>query len=315
MNATTVLLAGVAGVGTQDHQASMWAPRLAEAGLVPVGVWSPPDAGGADAAQRLARSLGIPLDTGDEIPSGADAVIACLRGERRAQLLASVADGTPVLVDKPTLDPTADLEKQLSGTSARLLSGHHLAAHPSFTRAATAVRDGEIGLLRAVMVDLVVGSGDGVSPEGDLRNIGVHAVDLVSRLTGPATTTIATATLAADHVTFLGQTDRDIVLSAHVSRTSSGAGTVIARVRVVGSHGHVDVDLTRPALTVRTSEATRAVGFGADSVGARLRELRRLAQGQGRGETAESWLAVSRLLDAVEESAARRASITVEKQF
>lgn len=309
MAGTTVLLAGAGG------GASAWASRLADAGLIPRGVWSPSGTGEADAAERLAHSLDIPLDTGEEVPVGADAVIGCLRGERRAQLLASVPDGTPVLVDGLTLDSTDVLEQQLGGASARLLSGHHLAAHPSFTRAAAAVRDGEIGLLRAVMVDLVVAAGDGPGAAGDVRGIGADAADLVSRLTGPARTTIATASLAVDHVTFLGQTDRDVVLSVHASRTSSGEGTVFAGVRIVGSHGHVSVDLTRPALTVRTPHGTRAVSYGADSRTARLRELRVLASGTGRGESAASWLAVSRLLDAVAESSERRVSVTVEKQI
>ncbi|MDA4893810.1 hypothetical protein PFZ55_43830 [Streptomyces sp. MS2A] len=312
MSGTTVLMAGTTGAGLQDHQSAMWAPRLAAAGLVPTAVWSPPDqsAPAADAAERLARSLDVPLSREESAPVGAaQAVIACLRGRRRAQLLAEVPSGTAVLVDKPTLDPTADLERQLDGTDALLLSGHHFAAHPSFTRVAAAVRDGEPGLLRAVMVDLVVAAGDGVSPEGDLRNIGVHAVDLVQRLTGPATIRIGTADLADDRVTFVGQTDRDVVVSVHVSRTSSGAGTLLARTRIVGSHGHLDVDLTGPALTLRTAEGTRSVGYGADSVTARLCQLREMAMGRRPGESPASWLALAQTLDAVAASAERREAV------
>ncbi|MBO9625594.1 MAG: hypothetical protein J7484_04385 [Microbacterium sp.] len=309
-----VLLAGVTGVGSQDHQSSMWAPRLEAAGFFPAGVWSPPEEGErADAARRLAQSLDVSLSTEPSPPAVEGAVIACLRGEARARLLSTVPAGTAVLVDKPTLDATDELAHQLSGTSAQLLSGLHLAAHPSFTRVASAVRDGEIGLLRAVMVDLVVARGDGASPEGDLRNIGVHAADLLQRLTGPASVTIATASLASDQVTLLGQTDRDVVLSAHVSRIADGDGTVLARLRAVGSHGHVSVDLTAPALTVRTAHGTRSAGYGADSVTARLRQLRAIADGRRAGETAESWLSTSRLLDAVGESARSGASVTVEK--
>ncbi|WP_353114699.1 hypothetical protein [Microbacterium sp.] len=318
MAAIPVLLAGTTGAGGQDHQSAMWAPALAEAGFAPVGLWSPPDAGDAqsESAARLARDLEVPLRTDEEpsVPVGA-AVVACLRGDRRAQLLATAGEDVAVLVDKPTLDATAQLEAQLAGSATRrLLSGHHFASHPSFLRAAAAVRDGEIGLLRAVMIDLVVAAGDGVSPEGDLRNIGVHAADLMLRLTGPAELTVGTAALEPGAVTFLAQTDRDVVLSGHVSRTASGTGTLLARMRVVGTHGHVDVDLTRPALTVRTASATVQAGYGTGSVTGRLRELHRLAEGGRTGETAASWLAVSRLLDAIAESSASGDAITVEKQ-
>lgn len=316
MAGVPVLLAGTVGVGRQDHQSSMWAPGLSAAGFVPVGVWSPANDGDSERAARLAHSLDVPFTVG-ELPhlDAGTAIVACLRGEARQGLLATVGAEVAVLVDKPTLDSTTQLAAQLGGASTgRLLSGHHYASHPSFTRAAAAVRDGEIGLLRAVMIDLVVAAGDGPSPEGDLRNIGAHAVDLMLRLTGPATVTLATSALADDAVTFLGQTERDVVLSGHVSRTASGQGTLLARIRVVGTHGHIDVDLARPALTVRTASTSRSVGYGTGSVVARLRELRRLSEGARAGESAASWLAVSRFLDAVTESAALGVAVTVDKQ-
>ncbi len=317
MAGVPVLLAGSAGVGRQDHQSSMWAPALAAAGLMPAGVWSPGDDDAErERAARLASMLNVPFEQGDlpDLAAGT-AIVACLRGASRRRLLAAAGPEVAVLVDKPTLDSTAEIAAQLgSASTSRLLSGHHLAAHPSFVRAAAAVRDGEIGLLRAVMIDLVVADGDGPSPEGDLRNIGAHVVDLMLRLTGPAVTTLATSALAADAVTFLGQTERDVVLSGHVSRTASGEGTLLARMRVVGTHGHIDVDLARPALQVRTATTSRFAGYGTGSVVARLRELRRLSEGARLGESAASWLAVSRFLDAVSESAERGVAVTVNEQ-
>ncbi|MHC9044341.1 Gfo/Idh/MocA family oxidoreductase [Microbacterium saperdae] len=313
-----VLLAGVEGVGKQDHQAMMWAPRLADAGLRASRVWCPPDAGEMQIrkAVSLASSLGVQLSTDDVPPIDGGAVIACLRGVRRRQVLnAASQTSATVLVDKPTLDSTIALQSQVAAAKdARLLSGLHFASHPSFVRASRAVADGEIGLLRAVMIDLVVSSGDGASPAGDLRNIGVHAVDLMHEVARPRTLTVGTAALSAGVVTFTAQTEHDIVLSAHVSRTdtaSTRADTLLAHVRIVGSHGHIDLDLLRPALTVTTSSRIQRAKYGTDSVTARLRELRAVASEERAPEVGESWLTVSRTLDAIAESATRADSITI----
>lgn len=317
MIAIPVLLAGTVGAGDQNHQSDMWAPRLASAGLIAEAVWTPPNVGdGALARSReLATSLGVELQIGvSPTPSAAKGAIACLRGSERAAFLAFAAgQGIPVLLDKPTLDDTGSLEQLADVTSATLLPGHHFSSHPGFTRALTAVRGAEIGLLRAVATDLVVASGNGVSPVGELRNHGVYLVDLIRQATGPARVTLqAHGTKMNDAYTFLGRTERDVVVSAHVSRTSSsGNGILRARVRFVGTHGSILVDLASPAMHLHTPMGPRTLLFGEDSVTAHLRRFATIIR-SGRAPTSVSDLAIlSRALDGIADSAATGNSTSI----
>lgn len=179
-----------------------------------------------------------------------------------------------------------------------------MATHPSFTRALRAVRDGEAGLLRAVMIDVV--QAGPYTTDHDPRSLLAEPVTLLTQLTGRTTMTIAAASVTATHSTFLAQTAREIVLSSHVSHLVAPVSEVLlAHLRIVGSHGHIDVDLRGPALAVRTPGATRPHPYGVGTA-----DLGAEQPGSGSGSGSET----SRICDAIVESANTRAAVVVPNE-
>lgn len=307
-----ILIAGTVGSGRQNHQADMWVPRLAQAGLSPIAVWTPPSVSAQhhETAAQLASNLGLELEVSPRPTRWGRGVVACLRGRERTAMLEAAAErGIPVLLDKPTVDTTAEIEAAAEAAAdCRVVAGHHMSAHPGFTRALGAVRSGEIGLLRAVAADLVVSGGDGPSPAGELRNLGVYLIDMIRQATGPARLVVSAHSTsgdgAGDSWVMLGQSDHDVVVSAHVTRTAPGPGaTLLDRIRLLGTHGWIVVDLLAPGLSVRTSRGHTAVPWGEDSVTALLSHFARVIRGEVDAQTLSSIVELSRALDEIEAAA------------
>jgi predicted dehydrogenase len=312
MSLIPVLLAGTVGSGTQNHQASQWGPNLAAAGFVVEAVWTPPTVGdpAIERARALAASFGMQAQVADQPDTRAAGAIACLRGTERADFMTFAAQRSlAVLLDKPTLDSTSELEKfAAAADGATVLAGHHFLSHPGFTRALAAVRNAEIGLLRAVSADLVSGGGEPAAM-GELRNLGVYLVEMIRQATGPAAVTLqAHASPAADAWSFLGKTDRGVVVSAHVSRASAGADvpvrTLRAKLRLVGTHGSMLIDLTRPVIGLSTVTGAGTLPFaGENSVVAHLKRFAAVIAGAARPAPASDLIVLSSALDAITESA------------
>ncbi|MGO1770901.1 MAG: hypothetical protein ACTHZX_13190 [Microbacterium sp.] len=140
-----------------------------------------------------------------------------------------------------------------------------LTAHPGFTRALAAVRGAEIGLLRAAMLDVVaIGEGDA------LRRLGPEAIDVLRNVTGSTSVDLqAHSTADGGATTFLGRAGRGIAVSAHLSLVAGeGRRSLRARIRLVGTHGSVLVDLLHPLLEVRTGAGRSEASFGVLGEGA-----------------------------------------------
>lgn len=134
-----------------------------------------------------------------------------------------------------------------------------LATRPGLVRALAAVRGAEIGLLRAVALDVVaIGEGDA------LHRLGPEAVDVLRGATGPTSVDIqAHSTADGCATTFLGRSGHGIAVSAHLSIVAgAGRDCLRASIRLVGTHGSVLVDLLRPRLDIRTAAGTTHVPFG-----------------------------------------------------
>jgi hypothetical protein len=134
-----------------------------------------------------------------------------------------------------------------------------LTTQPGFTRVLAAVRGAEIGLLRAVALDLVaIGEADALS------ELGPEAIALIRTTTGPTVVDLqAHATSDGSAITFLGRAGRGIAVSAHLSLIAGkGREHLCATVRLIGTHGSVLVDLLRPVLDVRTVSGAKRVPFG-----------------------------------------------------
>lgn len=303
----TALIAGFSGGPGQNHQGDMWVPALASAGIAAVDVWVPPTTGEQELqnAKAVASDLGVELQISETPETAADCAIVCLTGEERRSFLANAAGiDMPVLLDKPTLDSTEQL-RAIESAAGRIFTPYHFSHSPGFRRALSAVRGAEIGLLRGVFADLVVAHGDGAHPDGELRNLGVYLVDLVRQATGPATVRLQSH--ESDGAwSLLGQTERDVVVSAHVSRNSAvagGSGTLRAVIRLLGTHGSMRVDLTRPALDIHRPGERRATQFGESSITALLRSFADAVQGKGRFSNAADLVVVSEALDGIAASA------------
>ena len=134
-----------------------------------------------------------------------------------------------------------------------------LVTQPGFVRARAAVRAAEIGLLRAVAVDIVA------SGEADaLRGLGPAAIEIFREATGPTSVDLqAHATADGRAMTFLGRADHAVAVSAHLSALAGEHREYLrAAVRLVGTHGSVLVDLLGPMLDVRTVAGAARVPFG-----------------------------------------------------
>lgn len=135
-----------------------------------------------------------------------------------------------------------------------------LTTRPGFGRALAAVRGAEIGLLRAVALDIVaVGESDA------LHTLGAEAIELMRSATGPTTVELqAHSTIDGGATTFLGRAGRGVAVSAHLSVVAGESRDPLrASIRLVGTDGSVLVDLLRPLLDVRTVGGRTEVPFGA----------------------------------------------------
>ncbi|MEP6631192.1 MAG: hypothetical protein ABJA89_12015 [Lapillicoccus sp.] len=307
---TRVLLAGAAGeTAGRHHQRDMFAPGIAASPLLVVcGVWSGPDgADGYGRAGELAASLDVPLvDDVRAALAGADAVVACLDPDALEVLLDSLPDtnpAAPVLLDKAVLlgtDRLAALGQD--PRAARLVAAYHSRFHPGIVTLTGIVRSGELGLPHALHGELVVPFGDGPTPEGDLRHVGILALDAVAAVLGPPGGDVhavrtASGDPATEAWTLTVRWHPGVVVTLLVSRGQPGGTAMLHRYRLMGSEGQILVDLAAPAVRVLGEAAL--VGYGPGPV---QLELETLARG-GSGTSMTDLAALSRLVDAAEWSA------------
>jgi len=280
-----VLLAGFGGLGAQDHQSAMYAPAFtAHPGFRIVGV-AITHPGEAERARQAAVNLSVPchddLDTAlstVEAPVVSVAAAAPVRAEALAAVLRA---GRHVLADKPfamTLAETRELAALATATGPSTVTvAHHHRFHPMVTAAASAIRSGRVGLPWNVQADFVVAGGT-PCPDGELLNFGCYAIDVVDALTGlgvrrvhalPAGTGLTL--LALDH-------EHGVTSTIVVGRTAELAGLPPGRLtrhryRISGSHGVLDVDATKPELTVASSSTMARTWLAARTVDRLLDEL------------------------------------------
>lgn len=306
-----VLLAGTAGESAgRHHQRDMFAPAVTASDVLDVAaVWpGPPGSDGHGRAADLASALGVPLisDVASAL-EGADAVVACVEPAALDPLLNALDEAgsaAPVVVDKPLLLGTERLAA-LAGDprAARVRAAYHSRFHPGVTSLAGIVGSGELGLPHALHGELLVPFGDGPTAEGDLRHVGVLALDVVAAVLGPPDGDVhAVRTRSGDPATeawtLTVRWHPGVVVTLLVSRSQPGVAAMVHRYRLMGSEGQVLVDLAAPMLTVVGDPAPVAYGPGPVQV-----ELETLLAG-GRGTTVADLAALSRLVDAAEASAA-----------
>lgn len=319
-----VLLAGAGtSVHRQNHQRDMYLPALQSLeGVEVAGVWAP--AGSSDRCTELAIAAGVVVtDDLHTALNGVTAVIACPDLEQPDQLrqLLEQATGIPVLVDKPTLLPTATLQALAQQFPTGVVAAHHPRFHPAVSTARGRTATGGLGLLHAVHGELLVGAGDGPHPLGELRNLAVYALDVVQSLFPFSLHGKAHAVISppgpdgsGEAITLSLRLQPDVAVTLLVGRTGRGSGESdtgstasgsVHRYRILGSHGQLLVDLASPAFDLVGDGAGR-LPFGPSSVQAMIEAVVRGAAGEPSLRTAAELAAI---LDVLQTSAQSHTSI------
>jgi predicted dehydrogenase len=290
-----VLLAGFAGIGEQDHQSAMYLPAWRAqpdariVGVVPTGD------GDRATAQKVAAELDVPAHDDLDAALGHDAVeLVSLAAplERRVELVsAALRAGKHVLADKPLAATLDEVEKIASaqGDSLVVPALHQRFAAP-LVSARAALAAGRVGLPWNVQADFVVAGGT-PAPSGELLNLGVYPVDVLHALLGLDATRVYARRgrywndAADDFVTLLIDYANGVTGTIVLGRTGpldgvARAGLARHRYRISGSHGVLDIDATKPALRVRTADATSA-GPASASVTTLIAQTCRAVSGGG----------------------------------
>lgn len=284
-----VLLLSFASVGGQQHQRTMYAPAfIAHPACTVVSVAEEADAPSDLHAlsRREADALGLPyvdLDAALADPR-IDVVCVCSPFERRARVIERIAAaGKHMLVDKPLALTLADcdaIERSTREAAVICMPAHHYRFHPALRAARTAVAEGTIGLPWGLQGEFIVAAGSAVWPLGELANFGLYPVDAIRAITA-----LEVRTVYATRGTFFhdgeGAAREDLAVLAltleHgvIATTTVGRGPTAGRVtgsagdrrlRIMGSHGTLVVDASKPALTVSHAGRAEQRYYGADSL-------------------------------------------------
>lgn len=306
MTATRILLAGAAGTEAgRHHQRDMFVPAIAASDCLEVcGVW-PGTRGsdGFDRAAELADQLGIPLHT--ELPgalSDADAVVACVDGNSMDALL-EAAPQKPVVVDKLALLGTSRLHELVRDPrAATVRAAYHSRFHPSVAALAAAAQAGEFGLPHALHAELFVPYGDGPAAGGDLRHVGILALDAVAAVLGPPRGAVHAvrfvgAAEGGETWTLTIQWRPGVVVTILVSRAAPGVPSGLHRYRLLAADGQALVDLAAPSIQLLGTATSYEYGPGIVQS-----ELETLTRGGG-GASAADIARLAALMDAAEASA------------
>lgn len=295
-----VLLAGFSGLGAdQDHQQDMYLPAFrAHPGFDVVAVT---DVGDRPIAETLAAKLSAsPASSSGaavrHLPEWRDAVadpdvdvvsVCAPLADRIDVVTAALRAGKHVLVDKPMAASAAE-SAVLAGVAAEtgrvLLPAHHHRFHPLIAAARGAVASGKVGLPWNVQADFLVAGGASVDA-GELANFAVYPVDVVLAVTGQPVRRVHARTITwtdapgEDLAVLFLDHDHGLTSTITVGRISGladtpPAGLAVHRYRISGSHGVLDVDATRPAVSVRNADHTARAWHGGSTVDRLLDELR-----------------------------------------
>ncbi|MFX4270902.1 Gfo/Idh/MocA family protein [Propionibacteriaceae bacterium Y1685] len=315
---TRVLLAGTGSPEhRQHHQRTMYLPairQLADQGFTVAGVWDLAGPGNGPRAADLAAETGAPLvtDVDSALATGPDLAVVCADPavpQTLVDTLQSLDDaGVATLMDKPTLLDTTTLTAVAERFPA-VVAGHPWRFHPALAGARPRVESGGIGRVRAVHGELLVGPTDGPHPLGELRNLGVHALDVVQSLIGDlrgrasAVVSPAGPDGAGEAITVSLRCEPDLAVTLLIGRAGGGTGTtarpgMVHRYRILGSHGQLLLDLDSPGMDVIGGTSPRVM-FGPSAVAAQVAAV---AAGDGQPGLAVA-AALGGVLDALAESA------------
>lgn len=284
-----VLLLSFSSVGGQQHQQQMYLPVLRDhpaLHLVAVAEEADAPADLHDLNRREADALGLPylpdLDAALADPH-VDVVSVCSPFERRVVVIERIARaGKAMLVDKPlalTLAECDAIERAATAAGVVCMPAYHYRFHPSIRAARTAVAGGSIGLPWGVQGEFIIAGGTAAWPLGELANFGLYPVDAIRSILGvevlsvyanrgaffygqdPAAEDFAVLALTLEH---------GILATTSVGRAPTrghpGGYGGDRRLRIMGSHGTLVVDASKPKLSVYGGGSAVERYYGAESL-------------------------------------------------
>lgn len=309
---------GVLVLSAVRHAASYLPIFAAHPETVIIGITDEPDA--PDWAHRdnrlLAEQYGVPVLPDPEAAlarADVDIALVCSEPTRHARLAArALAAGAHVLVDKPmavTLAECAAVYEAATRGPGKFTVVHRLWGEP-IQAARRAVDAGHLGLIRSADAEFLASgvffatsverpefvADPALSGGGELMNFAVYPFDYLHYLTGKETEEVF-----AEAGTFFFEAHKahgvedlgilsarlggGIIATLTVGRVpyAPTPGTGSSSLRLIGSHGHLTVDETRPQLDIfSTATERRGQTIGGDSapttvatqIGAFIRDIR-----------------------------------------
>ena len=250
----------------------------------------PPREEPADEVRRrnleAAQRFGVPyVEELDDVLGRSDiqAITFSSPYDRRVPLVEKMAAaGKHIFADKPLTDnlPDADaVVESVERHGVKLMVGHNYRFNASIVQAREAVKSGKIGLPWAIHSEFLVHGGRRVAPVGEIRNHAMYPLDAILYLVSSSPQTVYTVsgsfffedakTNRLEDLAFITMNlEHGIIASTSVGRTSikhpntHGDHTI----RIMGTHGMIDLDANRPAWVSYGKSGVKALKFGGDAM-------------------------------------------------
>lgn len=209
--------------------------------------------------------LGTPDDIGD-----ADVACVCVPvAERAAVTTAAIKAGHHVLVHGVLGTDVAEASTVVDAARSAgtvCMPDYHYRFQPAVRSARGALAAGRIGLPWNVQADYLA-----ADPHARPESLALHCIDTVRALTALPVREVFARSADSALVLMLGH-DRGVTSTLVVGRAPGETpdGLVRHRYRLSGSHGLLDVDAQRPAITTVPPRTTQ---IGADSIAGLLSAL------------------------------------------
>lgn len=262
------------------------------------------DAHAHSAARTVADAQGVPLwPITDVGPDRADLAVICTEPTRHATLAVQMLNlGLHVLVDKPLATDLTAVERVVAAarTAERTCAVMTRALAPAIRRVREWVDSGRLGLPRSVDIEFLASGEHFASaverPElvvdprlsggGELMNFLGYPIDYIRAITGcePVEVFAEAGTLFSEFHRASGVEDVAVVsaefthglmASIVVGRVPSapGPGPGTSTIRMIGSHGHLELDTDAPVVRCHLGGRTETIPIERSPVEAVLDEL------------------------------------------
>lgn len=229
-----------------------------------------------------AKQLGVPYIENLDNVLGMDeiqAVIMCGEPDDRAELTERVAKaGKHIFADKPLTNTLGDgdaIIKSVERHGIKMMVGHNSRFNPQVLETRERLRTGEIGLPWSINLEMIIAKGQKAADIGEIRNHVMYPLDTMLYLVPEKPQTVYCVSGAfffenakekgVEDLAFMTMNwDRGIIASTSIGRTPhdhingySGDRTL----QVLGSHGWIFLDLSRPSWHTYGKTGSRSLPF------------------------------------------------------